>query len=66
MESLFWRDAKTGTRHACAPEQIGNAFFGAGDAAVCRGVRISHTTAVINGVDRALSKRLEREKARMN
>jgi hypothetical protein len=31
---------------------------------VC-GVRISHTTAVINAVGRALSKRLEREKARM-
>jgi len=31
-----------------------------------RAVRISHATAVVNGVGGALSKRLEREKARMN
>ena len=63
MESSFWRDAKTEhARRVRSPEQIGNAFFGAGDAAACAVVRISHTTAVINAVGRALSKRLEREK----
>jgi hypothetical protein len=56
------RRQKQDARRVCSPEQTGNPFFGAGDAGACAGVRISHTTAVINAVGRALSKRLEREK----
>ena len=37
-------------------------IFRRGRCCGLRGVRISHTNAVINAVGRALSKRLEREK----
>jgi len=66
MESSFWRDAKTSTRDACAAGADWECIFRRGRCCGVRGLRISHTTAVINAVGRALSKRLEREKARIN
>ncbi len=66
MESSFWRDAKTSTRGACAPRSRLGVHFSVREMLRRARPRISHATALINAVGRALSKRLEREKARMN
>ena len=41
-------------------------FFRRGRCCGARGVRNSRATVAVNAIGRALSKRLEREKARMN
>ena len=62
MECSVWRDAKNKTRGAYAPRGRLAMRFSAREMLRPARVRISYTTAVINAVGRALSKRLEREK----
>ena len=62
MECSVWRDAKI-RREARMLLGVGwQCVFRRGRCCGLSGVRISYTTAVINAVGRALSKRLEREK----
>jgi hypothetical protein len=61
----FGETPKTRREARVLPGVDWQCVFRRGRCCGLRGVRISHTTAVINAVGRALSKRLEREKARM-
>ena len=66
MESSFSETPKPARETRAPPGADWECVFRCGRCCGVCGVRISHTTAVINAVGRALSKRLEREKARMN